>query len=277
MMIYYFSGTGNSLWAAKRIAHRFSAKLHGIMEYASDKCVTAEDTRIGFVFPTYMNDLPWAVKAFLAELKLKNPKYIFAVLTSSSGKSGKAAKSLDTALRAGGAQLSYVYNLPMPGNCIPGKAKKEKAKLLRAPEELEKIIREIKAGTVNVRRKAEKTKKEKENSQQRLKADFVTGPWFYKPSMAGNAMKPFPSDRCTGCGICGKVCPTSNIRIKEGRAVHGSCCAACYACYHWCPQKALDISMPVIRGRQQYHHPEIGWQDIAAQKERAIERDGKLL
>ena len=217
-----------------------------------------------------MNDLPWAVKAFLAELKLKNPKYVFAVLTSSSGKSGKAAKSLDTALRAGGAQLSYVYNLPMPGNCIPGKAQKEKSKLLRAPEELEKIIREIKAGTVNVRRKAE-------NVQQHLKADFVTGSWFYKPSMAGNARKPFPVDRCTGCGICGKVCPTSNIRIKEGRAVHGSCCAACYACYHWCPQKALDISMPVIRGRQQYHHPEIGWQDIAAQKERAIERDGKLL
>ena len=163
MMIYYFSGTGNSLWAAKRIAHRFSAELHGIMEYASDESVTAEDTRIGFVFPTYMNDLPWAVKAFLAELKLKNPKYIFAVLTSSSGKSGKAAKSLDTALCAGGAQLSYVSNLSMPGNCIPGKAKKEKAKLLKAPEELEKIIREIKAGTVNVRRKAEKTTKEKEN------------------------------------------------------------------------------------------------------------------
>lgn len=266
MIIYYFSGTGNSLWTAKRIGHRFSAELHGIMEYASDESVTAEDTRIGFVFPTYMNDLPWAAKAFLAELKLKSPRYVFAVLTSSSGKSGKAAKSLDTALLASGLQLSYVSNLSMPGNCIPGKAKKEKAKLSKAPEELEKIIRDIKAGTVNVKRKAEKIEKEKENSQQRLKADFVTGSWFYKPSMPGNAMKPFPSDRCTGCGLCGKVCPTSNIRIKEGRAVHGSCCAACYACYHWCPQKALDISMPVIRGRQQYHHPEIVWQDISAQK-----------
>ena len=77
---------GNTLWAAKKIAHRLSGECHGIMEYAAEKSVEIKDDRIGFVFPVYMNDIPWVVKAFLMEISLHNPKYIFAVLTSSSGK-----------------------------------------------------------------------------------------------------------------------------------------------------------------------------------------------
>lgn len=92
MIVFYFSGTGNSLWTAKKIARRFSGKVRGIMEFSSKKEIVADEEKVGFVFPVYMNDLPWVAKAFLMELKLKNPKYVFAVLTSSSGKGRKSGK-----------------------------------------------------------------------------------------------------------------------------------------------------------------------------------------
>lgn len=256
MIVFYFSGTGNSLWTAKKIARRFSGKVRGIMEFSSKKEIVVDEEKVGFVFPVYMNDLPWVAKAFLMELKLKNPKYVFAVLTSSSGKGRKAVKSLDAGLRANGAKLSAVYHLPMPGNCIPGKETKEKKKLEKAPEHLERIIKDIKRNTENVSRKP-----------TALRADFVTGSWFYKPGFPGAAMKPWTdADQCDGCGLCASVCPTRNIKIKEGKAVHGNCCTACYACFHWCPNQAQKVSMPLISGRKQYHHPEIDQEEIAGQK-----------
>ncbi|MCU6747291.1 EFR1 family ferrodoxin [Faecalicatena acetigenes] len=270
MIIFYFSGTGNTLWAAKKIAHRLSGECHGIMEYAAEKSVEIKDDRIGFVFPVYMNDIPWVVKAFLMEISLHNPKYIFAVLTSSSGKHGKAVKNLEKVLQWKNASLSAVFDLAMPGNCMPGNVSKDTEKLEKAPEKVEQIIKAIRANTRNVKQKLKENKisgKISRASAGSLSADFVTSSWFYGQGMAGAAMKPYPNtEKCTGCRICEKVCPTGNIQIRDRKAVHGGCCAACYACYHWCPEQAYTISMPVLRGRKQYHHPDISWEDIAEQK-----------
>lgn len=269
MIVFYFSGTGNTLWAAKKIANRFLGECHGIMEYAADKAIQIEDDRIGFVFPVYMNDLPWVVKAFLLELSFKNPKYIFAVFTSSSGKNGKAAKNLEKVLQMKHTKLSAVFDLPMPGNCIPGKKAKETEKLKKAPERLEGIIKDIQKNTKSVNQKflSDKRRGMQKHYAGSVKPDFVTGSWFYRQGMASAVMKPYPDDKkCTGCGICEKICPTGNIQIKNGKAVHGNCCTACYACYHWCLEQAHTVSMPILRGRKQYHHPDVEWQEIANQK-----------
>ena len=46
-------------------------------------------------------------------------------------------------------------------------------------------------------------------------------------------------------------------------------CAYCFACFHFCPQKAIYKDYPHFGsadGRSRYHHPAVTWQDIAAQR-----------
>lgn len=64
------------------------------------------------------------------------------------------------------------------------------------------------------------------------------------------------SDSCIGCGCCQKVCPVSNITIKEGKPVFGKECQQCMACIQWCPKRAIDYKQ-IASKRKNYHNPEI--------------------
>lgn len=37
-------------------------------------------------------------------------------------------------------------------------------------------------------------------------------------------------EKCIGCGLCEKSCPTGNIRLVDGAAAAGSKCTMCYRC-----------------------------------------------
>ena len=68
---------------------------------------------------------------------------------------------------------------------------------------------------------------------------------------------------CIGCGICEKVCPSSSIHVKDGRAVHipGNC-QTCLACAHACPQKAIGMTVPEKNPQARYRNEKISLQEI---------------
>jgi len=48
--------------------------------------------------------------------------------------------------------------------------------------------------------------------------------------------------KCIGCGICGKNCPATAIKLKEKKAyITQDLCIGCGQCIHYCPQKAIAI------------------------------------
>ena len=51
-MIFYFSGTGNSRWAAEQIAALTGDKAHDITK-PNDMSELKHQTQIGLVFPVY--------------------------------------------------------------------------------------------------------------------------------------------------------------------------------------------------------------------------------
>ena len=52
--------------------------------------------------------------------------------------------------------------------------------------------------------------------------------------------KPFrATDACVSCGLCEKRCPVHNIKV-EGKPQWGTDCTMCLACFHACPQHAIQ-------------------------------------
>jgi flavodoxin len=59
MDIYYFSGTGNSLFVAKELQKRIpDAKLIPIVKHLKDSSIKAGEA-VGFVFPVYFTAIPF--------------------------------------------------------------------------------------------------------------------------------------------------------------------------------------------------------------------------
>lgn len=252
-MIYYFTGSGNSLWAAKTLGKGLGQSVTNIADGQSAP-LRCGDELIGFVFPTYMGDLPWLVKKLLLSAKLNTDSYIFLVMTSNNGESGKAFASMDQALCSVGCRLSAGFNLQMPGNCIVSSEADNAARLSAAPGKVRSFCQRI-----------QKREQCYPSSNQKAGDGFVENSYFYGSHSLRRLtmMKGFKvTSACTGCGVCASICPTNNIVIKDGKAIHGDNCAACYACLHWCPVYATHLTMPMLRNRPQYHHPEVSLSEM---------------
>ena len=83
----------------------------------------------------------------------------------------------------------------------------------------------------------------------------------------------YADSKCTGCGICEKVCPSQKIKMDDNKPVwqRNVDCYLCYACLNYCPSKAIQIyskfwmkSYTTEKGR--YPHPYATVKDIAEQK-----------
>ncbi|MGN0447667.1 MAG: EFR1 family ferrodoxin [Acutalibacteraceae bacterium] len=253
-MIFYFTGTGNCMWTAKKLGEKIEQPITNIVSVINDEKITVSDSIVGLVFPTYMNDIPWIVKKFLLQFHITEESYCFAVMTSNNGKSGKAARSIDQALYTNGAKLSACFDLQMPGNCIESSEKENKARLTAAPMNLNAIAENVRHRIVNFT-----------SDGRKASENFVTGSFFY----GSNSLRRLTiinsfcvTQECTGCGLCEKVCPTHNITIENHKAIHANYCASCYACVHWCPAHATLPKFLLIRKRKQYTHPEIKLAEI---------------
>ena len=72
-MIFYLSGTGNSKWAAHKLARFTQESLYAILEIMVGDCNFAlkTDELLGFVFPVHGWRPPKIVLTFMQKLQLR--------------------------------------------------------------------------------------------------------------------------------------------------------------------------------------------------------------
>ncbi|MBU3955661.1 EFR1 family ferrodoxin [bacterium] len=267
-IIYYFSGTGNSL----KIACDLALEL-GNTEFLSDETevfsmvramkggIDLSADRIGLVFPVYMFGLPLIVSDFVKKLEAESghwrgepDKYIFAVATNGGGPGG-ALKMLQSRLETKGLSLDAAFSVEMPGNYTPlyGAPSEDKQKILfeNASGKVKEIVAYVLSG--------ERGKFEFSNFFVNAVSSVFNS--LVSAKIPGMDKKFSADEKCAGCPVCEKVCPADNIKIIKGKPSWNHKCQQCLACLQWCPEESIQYGKKTA-GRKRYHHPDIKLEEI---------------
>jgi len=252
-MIFYFSGTGNSLYVAKKLQESEYGELINITDALSKnrfKYEVKKDEKIGFIFPVYFLGLPTIVSEFIDKLKIEssaNP-FVYTVITC-GGSPGNADKMLAKRLKQRNLQLNSAFSIEMPSNYVvmydvPNKEEQDLT-LQEAEKQIEKIAELLKVNK---------------------KGNFVSNrgyiapltPLLYKIYGIYRKTKNFyATDACTSCGLCEEICPSGVIMLKFGKPEWTEKkCSHCSACINRCPNSSIQYGNSTLK-RGRYVNPNV--------------------
>ena len=285
-MIFYFSGTGNTKWAASKLAAATREDLISIAPYMraddsshnlAEPFILKENERLGFVFPVHGWRVPKLVREFISKMKilrepsdasaenkakaddcLKNRPFAYCVCTAGDSigltiENLNEVISQNPSLQALGiTEVSSSYSLIMPESYIGlpfmdvDPKEREIRKKENAAQELAVVCEEI--------------FDRKEGINRLVKGPI---PWFFTKVVGGffeNVLitdKRFhvEKDRCVKCGICANVCPVGDIKGGHGEYpvwLHHKDCLTCFTCYHHCPHHAIEFGKQTQKKGQYY-------------------------
>ncbi len=251
-MIFYFTGTGNSLELAYLLQNATNDELISIQDTTNTDRHCFElsaDERLGFVFPTHCWGTPEYVDRFIDSLEIMNVMpntYLYAVIDC-GGSTGRTASSFKKRLETRGLRLDAAFDVRMPDNYIIGfEAPSELAQndiRSQAQKRMERLVIpsviERKPGFYN---------------KKGISALFSIINGSYKKY--GRKTEPFVvKEVCTSCGLCARNCPSNVIEFVDGSPtwIAGQC-AFCLSCINRCPVQAIEYGVKT-KDRRRYVNP----------------------
>lgn len=244
-MIFYFSGTGNTLFAAQMLAEQTGDELISIADALDEKRFEyslRKGEQLCICFPVHGWFPPKIVRRFISSLVITTPDgskpYVCSICTCGDDV-GLAMDILRKDLSQRGLTQHSAWSLKMPESYVAlpfmytDTKEREQEKISAATSKMQDII------------KAVKEQRQGEWDVYRgpcawLKTQII-GRWFNHYRITDSKFH-VHADKCSHCGICAKKCPVRNITITDGLPTwkgDGSC-TACLACYHRCPHHAID-------------------------------------
>ena len=254
-MIFYFSGTGNTKWAASKLASATHEDLISIAPYMraddsshtlAEPFILKENERLGFVFPVHGWRVPKLVREFIGRMKVQRAEPDAAGNSVSADASGNSASAGNSA-----RNLPFTYCVCTAGDSIGltienlnevfsqnpslqalGITKVSSSYSLIMPESYvglpfmdvdpkEKEIWKKSKSAQELAVICEEIFDRKEGVNRLVKGPI---PWFFTKVVGGffeNVLitdKRFhvEKDKCVKCGICANVCPVGDIKGGHG-------------------------------------------------------------
>lgn len=259
MALYYLSGTGNTyrtaVWMAEaaRIAG-FDVSLTPIEKAGRPLAVSGKGALIGCGMPVHGFTIPWAMIKFLFRLPRGGGRRSFVWATRAGAKYGPipgyppgiAGSSIFIAaliLRAKGYSVHGMMSVNMPSNWMSLHSGL-RADIVETILSKAKPVVEAFADRMLSGKKALVT--------VNTAYEFVLGSLLLPVSAGylfigrfGLAKLFFTNNKCTGCGLCAKHCPTASIRMigaENPRPYWRFTCESCMRCMGYCPHNAIEAS-----------------------------------
>lgn len=244
-MILYFSGTGNSQWAARRLAEALGDEVVSINRAMKDGHPASfrSERPLVFVVPTYAWRMPRVVDRWIRNARFEGGHDAYFVLTC-AGSCGNASAYARKLCASAGLRFRGLEPVVMPENYLALYDTPDAEACRAIVERAEPRLAEL-AALVG----------DDEPFPDRpvgLRDRFRSGPVnvaFY-PALVHDA-KFAASDACVACGRCAERCPLGNIALAGGKpAWHGSC-THCMACIAGCPTGAIEYGS---KSRDRHRH-----------------------
>lgn len=255
-IIYYFTGTGNSLKVAKDLEKELgTAETIPIAKLINSASICVSAPRIGIICPVYMWGLPLIVREFIEKSDFENSQYVFGIVTY-GGLPAASLVQFNKLLKQKGRRLSAGFAVHMPGNYTPlygAFSEKRQKRLFKKQEAKTKQI----AATI-------RDCKEARIEKSFFLVNLIFSSLFYRfgsPKIPMMDKDFWINEKCNGCALCEKICPVNNIKMEQTQPKWQHHCQQCLACLHWCPNEAIEFGKNTP-GRKRYHHPQINVTDI---------------
>lgn len=266
ILILYFSGAGNTRYAAHYLARKLEAVpaevlVRSIEQIPPDSLPDFDILGLGF--PVHGGDAPVPVSAYLRSLPPGQGRGAFVFCTKGAIAAGANRRVLRRLNGQGYVPLAEA-GVNMPGIDLLAFLAKDSWLLRWMTEKdysrlkpLDRLADRIHQVVLALERG-----QSVENFRLRTASLPSTGLfeklWMkaYRWTVDLLRDKFYADERCNLCGLCVRECPAGNIQIVDGRIQFGDKCYLCLRCLHHCPQEAIQIGKGTV-GKARWRGPMI--------------------
>lgn len=253
--ILYFTGTGNSLYAAEYLGeqlvkYNYSVEVKNISDVESMDTLKHRDI-LFFVYPIYGSTMPSQMRSFIKSLPESNGQRV-GVIATQLAFSGDGSSILYSTFKKKGYIQKWGYQVNMPNNLSfrgspffqsADYEVHEKRHLKRVRKKLESVVDRV---LIDRKRVWDSTIFHKllAMSQRPLYKKYAIK--SYQESFSVNK-------NCIGCKKCINNCPAGVITWKDGvEFTHTESCQVCLRCLNFCPTSAIlhkgAVREPLYKG-----------------------------